>query len=304
MRSLPRFFDLITPAWYREVQQKLQYEAFNFIWGSRERVVASKYLSLWKNDFPNATFDVIEDWDHFPMLEDPGGFYEKLQPTSCMSKLSQLQQLESLGWSVPAFTSVAYADFLAGERPEGLRFPVAVRSSYLTEDGEENSQAGQYLSRLNVGESELEAAIADVFNSYPTQEGTQVLVQEMVDPDFSGVLFAFREGSWKLEYTEGLGEALMSGQQSGRTLLLPRFGAWDVRWSAIFNFWKGAETGGKPLRRAFIQLSYITGQLLEQLDARHGLDIEFAVSKGKLWLLQAGQAHHHTGGGGRSTDFG
>jgi len=204
-----------------------------------------------------------------------------------MSKLSQLQQLESLGWPVPAFTSVAYADFLAGEQPEGLRFPVAVRSSYLTEDGEENSQAGQYLSRLNVGESELEAAIADVFNSYPTQEGTQVLVQEMVDPDFSGVLFAFREGSWKLEYTEGLGEALMSGQKSGQTLLLPRFGAWDVRWSAIFNFWKGAETGGKPLRRAFIQLSYITGQLLEQLDARHGLDIEFAVSKGKLWLLQA-----------------
>jgi pimeloyl-ACP methyl ester carboxylesterase len=76
--AFPVFFDLITPAWYREVQQKLQHEAFNFIWGSRERVVASKYLSLWQNDFPKATFDVVEDWDHFPMLEDPDGFYEKL----------------------------------------------------------------------------------------------------------------------------------------------------------------------------------------------------------------------------------
>lgn len=83
------------------------------------------------------------------------------------------------------------------------------------EDGEENSQAGQYLFWLNVGEFELEVVIVDVFNSYLIQEGMQVLVQEMVDFDFSGVFFVFCEGSWKFEYIEGLGEVLMSGQKSG-----------------------------------------------------------------------------------------
>ena len=76
--AFPVFFDLITPAWYRRVQAQLRKAAFVFIWGSKERVVASKYLELWKNGFPNATFEIVDQWDHFPMLEDPAGFYEKL----------------------------------------------------------------------------------------------------------------------------------------------------------------------------------------------------------------------------------
>lgn len=79
--AFPVFFDLITPAWYRGVQQKLSGKAFTFIWGSQERVVASKYLALWQRDFPNAAFEVVDGWDHFPMLEAPNGFYEKLTAT-------------------------------------------------------------------------------------------------------------------------------------------------------------------------------------------------------------------------------
>ncbi|MEQ8706777.1 MAG: PEP/pyruvate-binding domain-containing protein [Phaeodactylibacter sp.] len=204
-----------------------------------------------------------------------------------MSKLSQLRQLQSLGYPVPAFTAVTYSDFQAGRLPSGLSFPVAVRSSYLTEDGGQSSQAGQFATLLNVQEGDLSVAIGSVFQSYPTKDGTAVLVQEMIEPDYSGVLFAFRHGSWKLEYTEGLGDALMSGQVSGSTLLLPFFTAWDARWSTIFNFWEGPQTGGKRLRQAFIRLSYTAGQLLRQMEATHGLDIEFAVANGKLWLLQA-----------------
>lgn len=76
--AFPVFFDLITPNWYRQVQEQLKAEAFSFLWGSKERVVASKYLELWQKDFPNATFEIVQGWDHFPMLEDPNGFYEKL----------------------------------------------------------------------------------------------------------------------------------------------------------------------------------------------------------------------------------
>ncbi|HQU60364.1 MAG: alpha/beta hydrolase [Phaeodactylibacter sp.] len=72
------FFDLITPSWYRKVQQKVKKERFYFIWGEQERVVASKYLTYWQQGFPNATFDIIPGWDHFPMLDHPEAFYEKI----------------------------------------------------------------------------------------------------------------------------------------------------------------------------------------------------------------------------------
>ena len=157
---------------------------------------------------------------------------------------------------MPAFTSVAFADFQKGQVPKGLRFPVAVRSTYTTEDGAFTSQAGQFETRLQVKEEDLEEAIDAVFQRYPDQEGTEVLVQEMIQPDYRGVLFAFRRGSWKLEFTEGLGEALMSGQVSGDALLLPRFGIWDYRVSSVLNFWQGPQSGGKALRRARIYLSY------------------------------------------------
>lgn len=72
------FFDLITPEWYREVKASIGEEAFHFIWGDKERVIASKYLAYWQNDFPQADFTIIKGWDHFPMLEQPGEFYETM----------------------------------------------------------------------------------------------------------------------------------------------------------------------------------------------------------------------------------
>jgi pimeloyl-ACP methyl ester carboxylesterase len=48
------------------------------MWGDKERVVASKYLDLWKADFPNSEFHLVKDWDHFPMLEQVDSFYEEM----------------------------------------------------------------------------------------------------------------------------------------------------------------------------------------------------------------------------------
>ncbi|MEN0003904.1 MAG: alpha/beta hydrolase [Bacteroidota bacterium] len=76
--AFPVFFDLITPAWYSEVQAAIGNQPFHFLWGSRERVIASKFLAYWKNDFPNARFTIIEGWDHFPMLEQVDEFYTEL----------------------------------------------------------------------------------------------------------------------------------------------------------------------------------------------------------------------------------
>lgn len=78
-RAFPIFFDLITTSWYKETKAKIKDESFYFIWGKLERVIASQYISLWKRDFPNAIFDVVENWDHFPMLDNPKDFYQKIE---------------------------------------------------------------------------------------------------------------------------------------------------------------------------------------------------------------------------------
>lgn len=72
------FFDLITVPWYREVRATIGDQPFFFLWGDQERVVASQYLEWWEKDFPNATFEVVPGWDHFPMLETPQAFSSKL----------------------------------------------------------------------------------------------------------------------------------------------------------------------------------------------------------------------------------
>ncbi|MEM1134451.1 MAG: alpha/beta hydrolase [Bacteroidota bacterium] len=73
------FFDLITPVWYKSTREKIKEASFYFLWGDKERVVASKYLAYWKSDFPNAHFQTIAGWDHFPMLDSPEQFLEEIK---------------------------------------------------------------------------------------------------------------------------------------------------------------------------------------------------------------------------------
>lgn len=78
-KAFPGLFDLIDEAWYAQVRSRLNEYPFRFIWGEKERVVASQFLQYWKNDFPRSHFELIPEWDHFPMLEQPTEFYDKMK---------------------------------------------------------------------------------------------------------------------------------------------------------------------------------------------------------------------------------
>lgn len=205
-----------------------------------------------------------------------------------MEKYEQLKRIQTLGLPTPGFQAVAYETYRRGAFDQSnLRFPVAVRSSYHSEDGEQRSHAGQFKTVLNVMEEELEQALGEAFNAYPRAEGSRVIVQEMVDAEYSGVLFAYHTGVWKVELTEGLGENLVSGRRTPKTFLLPRFQGPDRFFSTLFNFWQGPAPGKNKLKQALIHLSDAAGQLLENLRPTHGLDIEFAIRGRRLYLLQA-----------------
>ncbi|MCB0847992.1 MAG: hypothetical protein KDE26_32280, partial [Bacteroidetes bacterium] len=82
-----------------------------------------------------------------------------------MSKLRQLEQIRRWRLPTPRFCSVRHEDFQQGAFEIGkLRFPVAVRSSYSLEDGNEQSHAGQFATVLSVEEGRLEEALEEVFN--------------------------------------------------------------------------------------------------------------------------------------------
>lgn len=118
--------------------------------------------------------------------------------------------------------------------------PFAVRSSAVGEDGRDASFAGQHLTELGVGASGVAAAVvrcwasmyAPAAMSYRRQRGPDpgamaVLVQRLVEPQVSGVLFTVNplSGSWRemtVEATFGLGEPLVAGEVTPHWFLVRR----------------------------------------------------------------------------------
>ncbi|MEL6660582.1 MAG: PEP/pyruvate-binding domain-containing protein [Bacteroidota bacterium] len=204
-----------------------------------------------------------------------------------MSKLSQLQKIRQLKAPTAPFTSVSYIEYQAGRYDlHKLVFPVAVRSTFDQEDGEEQSFAGHFETRLEVERKAVHQAIGDVFASYPDASNQEVIVQQMIEPEYSGVLFAYQAGIWRLELVEGLGEKLVSGKTTPKQLLLPKFDRLDHRVQRLFRVWQ-TDLKDKALEIALIELSAWAQRLQKAFDSPHGLDIEFAIAKGRLYILQA-----------------
>ena len=100
----------------------------------------------------------------------------------------------------------------------------AVRSSATVEDGEKYSFAGMFKSILNVSKLDVENAVLEVVDSIKESRVEKyikkfktsnpkmaVIVQEFVEPTYSGVWLGNSKQGGFLEYIEGNGEKLVSG---------------------------------------------------------------------------------------------
>lgn len=166
----------------------------------------------------------------------------------------------------------------------------AVRSSAVDEDSLEHSFAGSFDSILNVSRETLFDAIEKVFESrsnkrvksYSKDKGIieehcmAVIVQQMVDAQYAGVLFSADPVTGNYEhiignYIEGLGEDLVSGDKNPKIFTLERS--------------RGSYNGPKEIKRSATRLwNYI--HKIEKLFSLP-MDIEWAVSKTKVYILQA-----------------
>ena len=167
----------------------------------------------------------------------------------------------------------------------------AVRSSALSEDSAQASFAGEFETVLNVKtDKDIMEAIYTVFRSrdservkaYSAVQGMEhthqiaVVVQLMVQSEISGVLFTADPitGSFTSmigNYVHGLGEQLVSGEANACDFKLTRP--------------EGKYDGPNELKMYGSELYKLAAKLEKELGSPQ--DIEWAVAKGKLYLLQA-----------------
>jgi len=117
----------------------------------------------------------------------------------------------------------------------------AVRSSSLSEDGAAASMAGQFNTYLEVPAQQVPqkvvqcwaAMYSNIVQAYSQKKGHQlqqrmgVIIQVLINPAHAGVLFTMDPLTYNtdhlvVEYTQGLGEKLVSGHINPERLSLPR----------------------------------------------------------------------------------
>jgi pyruvate, water dikinase len=179
---------------------------------------------------------------------------------------------------------------------EQIGGPVAVRSSACAEDSETASFAGQQDTFLNVeGVDSVCARVVDCWASFFSERalfyrsrkgslddlGMAVVVQRMVEPDKSGVLFTAdpvqrRRDQMIVEAIRGLGEQVVSGEVTPDHYVLDRAG--QVKRDRTPN--------GGVLEQGELELLAGLGRELEERFGRPQ-DIEWAIEGGRVYLLQS-----------------
>ncbi|OED49898.1 PEP-utilizing protein [Rhodobacteraceae bacterium (ex Bugula neritina AB1)] len=226
----------------------------------------------------------------------PMGYSEELAEAG--NKALRLSVLKDAGLPVPGgviLRSDAIQDYRAMADAQKDAFaaevfslaggqPVAVRSSASNEDGAGQSFAGVFESVLDVTAETMRAALDEVVESFSSEraasysaDGGQgnIVVQEMVQADYAGVLFTqdpMAPGMAMIEWVEGCGEDLVSGRVTPTSL---RFGRYTGQ--------PAAEDQDQTLDMAPLLA------LGKQIEATFGApqDVEWAYANGQFQIVQS-----------------
>lgn len=234
-------------------------------------------------------------------------------------KARHLEILQEKGFSVPKFILVSENEEVDLSFSEKEYF--AVRSNFSAEDGGGHSFAGQFLTRLNVKREKVQEAVQEVFASYAgsleykekanrgkaeqvlkqqgkegrqenaeKQESTEqkkaevlvetVLIQEMLFPEKSGVLFTKNPKGILSEMVvvlgQGLGDKVVEDQENVLT----------YHYFPGECLYQEGQGTGLALDEEELKTLFTLGEKIEQLFQKP-MDIEFAIEKDKVYILQA-----------------
>ena len=153
----------------------------------------------------------------------------------------------------------------------------AVRSSGLIEDSKEQSLAGQFLTKLDVSQTQLADAITEVITQSEKlvpidSKNFSIIIQSYINPDYSGVFFTRNPQGTRdavFEYSTGEGEKLVSGKTKPERLKFYRENS-----QLDFEIVNSAEE--------FKSIFFDIEKLLE-----FPQDIEWCMKDNKLYILQS-----------------
>ena len=213
-------------------------------------------------------------------------------------KARHLEILKEKGFPVPRFILVSENEEVDLSFSERDCF--AVRSNFSAEDGGDHSFAGQFLTRLNVKREKVKEAVQEVFSSYAgsldykekanrgeaeydlKQQGKAetVLIQEMLFPEKSGVLFTKNPKGILSEMVvvlgQGLGDKVVEDQENVLT----------YHYFPGECLYQEGQGTGLGLEEDELKTLFSLGDEIEQLFQKP-MDIEFAIEKGRIYILQA-----------------
>ncbi len=184
----------------------------------------------------------------------------------------------------------------------------AVRSSSAAEDGVQFSYAGQFLTEINIRSENLAQAIENVilaFENFSKNYGHKseykygIIVQEMLRPDFSGVIFTQNpndadDKAIYINLLHGLGEQLVSGRENAFQIRISgskiEYLNADEEFTGSYfdSEIKFVKKTGQEIRseiQPFVNELVKNAKLISKL-RNFPADIEFAIAGGKIYWLQ------------------
>lgn len=180
----------------------------------------------------------------------------------------------------------------------------AVRSSHKEEDGTNKSNAGRFVTVLNVQPVDIPAKILEVVDAYNKVDGkheeVSIILQQMLTPDYSGVFFTKNPAKPYSaeavgEIIPGLGDIMVNGERNGVRV---NFTENNVDFDFVSDTIEGECVSGDARKRVMVKkemLKDATANSLQQLHFEalslekkldYPLDIEFAIENGTLYWLQ------------------
>ncbi len=209
-----------------------------------------------------------------------------------------------------------------------------VRSSAVGEDSAENSFAGQLDSFVvlnppkTTSQSDVSAnedsnivresfescvwiAVLKCWESYYNQrsktykshsgaelKGMAVVIQQLIQPDFAGVMFSrshLSESNSLIEFVSGHGEQLVSGEVSPVSMQIPHPPKGKMDSNSWNECWAKSQSEFEKFNLDLKKIEFSKWALLDgfnhliQIEQRYKcpVDIEFAIKEGRFYLVQA-----------------
>lgn len=226
---------------------------------------------------------------------------ENYQNFTLGAKAENLFYLSKHGYPVPDFFAVSEEtteeelnDYLDKNFSKTEKF--SVRSSASVEDGGEASFAGQFRTILDVGRHQVMNAVRKVMDIpadrnlsvycskrriSPEQIHMTVIIQEMVQADISGILFTANPQGLLNEMV------IVAGCGSGENVVTDRIDTTTYYYNRSDALYYYEQQGNSPLlKEEWIEELIRMAEKTEKLLGAY-CDIEFAISRGEIFLIQA-----------------